>query len=172
MMTMHWAKKKCAKINSAENAIRDVVVLRCLSIAKPGDRDSFLDMAEKAFGASWCDKQRNHVLLAHSKVAEKFPGLTFLSNNQKATVLRGKPRPRRGERNKRSKSAPPAVGALTWPWMGEPRWVPCPSWAPLGEPRQEEQVRSDQAVVSLAPVSIPSVPALSIGALAFASSGG
>ena len=152
-------------LREAGHRLRELVALRCLSRVNPKDRDAFLVMAEKAFGTQrFCKHTRAQLLLACTKMKELAPDIFISKNASRA------PRPRRVRNawKPRAKSAPPAVGAHTQRWREEPLWVPRPPWAP----RQGERVRSDQAVVSLAPVSIPSVPALAVGALALASSGG
>ena len=115
-------------LREAGHRLRELVALRCLSRVNPKDRDAFLDMAEKAFGTQRYDRAtRVRMLHVCSKMKEIAPDM-FISKN---ASRKGRPR-----RKKRSKSAPPVVGAHTKLWRAEPLWVPRPPWAP----RQEEQV--------------------------------
>jgi len=81
-------------IKAAERAVRDAFVLRLRSQAVPGNRASFLETAEEAFGRQLDVEVRALLLLAYHKVSKGKPD-TFLSNSQKATARRGRPRPRR-----------------------------------------------------------------------------
>ena len=81
-------------INAAERAVRDAFVLRVRSQAVPGNRASFLETAEEAFGRPLDVEVRAVLLLAYHKVSKGKPD-TFLSNSQLATARRGRSRPRR-----------------------------------------------------------------------------
>ena len=84
------APEAIGAIKAAERAVRDVVVLR-LARAQPGDRGAFLETAEEAFGGPLDEERKAVLLLAYHKMARNKPD-TFLSNNQLATVRRGRPR--------------------------------------------------------------------------------
>ena len=81
-------------INAAERAVRDAFVLRLRSQALPGNRASFLETAEEAFGRRLDRDARATLLQAYHKVSKGKPD-TFPSNSQLATARRGRPRPRR-----------------------------------------------------------------------------
>ena len=81
-------------IKAAERAVRDAFILRLRSQAVPGNRASFLETAEEAFGRPLDVEARAVLLLAYHKVSKGKPD-TFLSNSQLATARRGRPRPRR-----------------------------------------------------------------------------
>ena len=81
-------------IKAAERAVRDAFVVRCRSQAVPGDRASFLETAEEAFGRPLDRDARATLLQAYHKVSKGKPD-TFPSNSQLATARRGRPRPRR-----------------------------------------------------------------------------
>ena len=81
-------------IKAAERAVRDAFVLRLRSQAVPGNRASFLETAEEAFGRPLDVEVRAVLLLAYHKVSKGKPD-TFLSNRQLATARRGRPWPRR-----------------------------------------------------------------------------
>ena len=81
-------------VQTAMRAVRDVLVMRCRSQAVPGDRRSFLDTAEEAFGRPLHQELRAVLLLSyHKNIKNKFN--RFPSNSQLHTVRRGRPRPRR-----------------------------------------------------------------------------
>ena len=84
------APEAIGAIKAAERAVRDVVVLR-LARAQPGDRGAFLETAEEVFGGPLDEERQARLLLAYHKMARNKPD-TFLSNNQLATVRRGRPR--------------------------------------------------------------------------------
>ena len=81
-------------VKEAERAVRDVLVMRCRCQAVPGDKDSFLETVEEAFGGSLEQKLKAKILLSYHKITRnkvnKFP-----SKNQIRNALRGGPRPRR-----------------------------------------------------------------------------
>ena len=81
-------------INAAERAVRDAFVLRLRSEALPGNRASFLETAEEAFGRPLDRDARATLLQAYHKVSKGKPD-TFPSNSQLETARRGRPRPRR-----------------------------------------------------------------------------
>jgi len=81
-------------VKEAERAVRDVLVMRCRCQAVPGDKDSFLETVEEAFGGSLEQKLKAKILLSYHKITRdkvnKFP-----SKNQIRNARRGGPRPRR-----------------------------------------------------------------------------
>ena len=81
-------------INAAERAVRDAFVLRLRSEALPGNRASFLETAEEAFGGPLDRDARATLLQAYHKVSKGKPD-TFPSNSQLETARRGRSRPRR-----------------------------------------------------------------------------
>ena len=54
-------------VQTAVRAVRDVLVMRCRSQAVPGDRRSFLDTAEEAFGRPLHQELRAVLLLSYHK---------------------------------------------------------------------------------------------------------
>ena len=70
-------------VQKAERAVRDVVVHRCCRSAEPGDREAFLDEAEKAFGDEWGLPLHSQLLVAYQKVM--------------GPARRVRPRPRRSQ---------------------------------------------------------------------------
>ena len=87
-------------VKEAERAVRDVLVMRCRCQAVPGDKDSFLETVEQAFGRPLDQPLKAKVLLSYHKITRdkvnKFP-----AKNQIRNARRGGPRPRR-ERGTRS----------------------------------------------------------------------
>ena len=125
------------KVKTAERAVRDVFVVRCRAACKPGDREAFLAVAEKAFPqGDWDLEIRSQILMAVSKIARTKPD-TFLSNNQLATASRGRSRKRRARRPRDSSAATlsPAARKSSVParrtasvsdfdsWKREPQYV-------------------------------------------------
>ena len=126
-----------AAVKAAERAVRDVFVLRCRAVCKPGDREAFLATAEEAFPQGHWDREvRSQILMAVSKDAKKKPD-TFLSNNQLATARRGRSRKRREKHHRDTSAATlsPAARKSSVPaprtasvshfdsWKREPRYV-------------------------------------------------
>ena len=81
-------------VKEAERAVRDVLVMRCRCQAVPGDKDSFLETVEEAFGGSLEQKLKAKILLSYHKITRD-KGNKFPSKNQIRNALRGGPRPRR-----------------------------------------------------------------------------
>ena len=81
-------------VKEAERAVRDVLVMRCRCQAVPGDKVSFVETVEEAFGGSLEQKLKAKILLSYHIITRdkvnKFP-----SKNQMRNARRGGPRPRR-----------------------------------------------------------------------------
>ena len=103
-------------IKSAERAVRDILVLRCSSRFRPGDRNGFLMAAGEAFGMDLLTKPkrpeseqklRSALLLAFHKVYQRKPN-TDMSNSQLRLGRGARPRPKRkrGVATTRSRSLP------------------------------------------------------------------
>ena len=84
---------RCA-VKAAERTVRDVLVMRCRCQAVPGDKDSFLETVEQAFGRPLDQKLKAVVLLSYHKITRDKPN-KFLSKNQMENARRGGPRRRR-----------------------------------------------------------------------------
>ena len=74
-------------MKAVENALRDVLVVRCKSRVASNDRAGFIAEARKAFGQEWSKQHESQTLLAVSKVYGK--KANFLSNCALATAHRG-----------------------------------------------------------------------------------
>ena len=83
-----------SSVETAVRAVRDVLVSRCCSQAVAGDRRSFLETAEKAFGRRLHRELRAVLLMAYHKNSKNTSN-TFPSNSQLDTMHRGHPRPPR-----------------------------------------------------------------------------
>ena len=81
-------------VKEAERAVRDVLVMRCRCQAVPGNKDSFLETVEEAFGGSLEQKLKAKILLSYHKITRDKVN-KFLSKNQMRNARRGGPRPRR-----------------------------------------------------------------------------
>jgi len=71
-----------------------VLVMRCRCQAVPGDKDSFLETVEQAFGGPLDQKLKAKVLLSYHKITRDKAN-KFLSTNQMRNARRGGPRRRR-----------------------------------------------------------------------------
>ena len=64
-------------VKEAERTVRDVLVMRCRCQAVPGDKDSFLETVEQAFGGPLEQKLKAKILLSYHKITRdkvnKFP---------------------------------------------------------------------------------------------------
>ena len=83
-----------SSVKTAVRAVRDVLVTRCCSQAVAGDRSSFLETAEEAFGRRLHRELRAVLLMAYHKNI-KNKSNTFPSNSELDTMHRGHPRPPR-----------------------------------------------------------------------------
>ena len=81
-------------VKTAVRAVRDALVTRCCSQAVAGDRRSFLETAEQAFGRRLHRELRAVLLMSYHKTSKNASN-TFPSNSQLDTMHRGHPRPPR-----------------------------------------------------------------------------
>ena len=112
--------------------MRDEFVLRCCSQAGTADRCAFLEAAEEAFGRPLDRELQAKHLLAFHKIATQHLD-TFLSISQRATLRRGRPRPKRQTRSRAAVSeASPSHEKRSLvceqlegePWFGLPGTIP------------------------------------------------
>jgi len=102
-------------VKAAQRAVRDVVVARCRSQAELGDREAFLEAAERAFGRPLDRDLRAVLLLAFHKVPMD-KASRFLSNGQLEAARRG------GRRRRRQRDAATPSACATSSMSG-PRLV-------------------------------------------------
>ena len=107
-------------VKAAQRAVRDVVVARCRSQAELGDREAFLEAAERAFGRPLDRDLRAVLLLAFHKVPMD-KASRFLSNGQLEAARRGGRR-RRRQRGAATPSAC-ATSSMSGPRLASPLTV-------------------------------------------------
>ena len=71
---------RCA-VKAAERTARDVLVMRCRCQAVPGDKDSFLETVEQAFGGPLEQKLKAKILLSYHKITRDKVNKFLLGGN-------------------------------------------------------------------------------------------
>jgi len=127
----HCPAVAAVAMRAVQKALRDVVVLRCISATAPLDKAAFIATASEAFGDDF-DEVKPVLMLAYSKVVgpepHRFPAPgsaaeASRSNTQMTAVRRSSPRLNTRRRGP-GRSQPPREEARAWD--REPMWLRVP----------------------------------------------